>query len=215
MSYVLQNVVPIVVTIRMLIFLQSILRTVGVEQLARFCRVSCRTADILGVTSLDPNDRGLGEHPDCSSPRNRGHAKPGRATSGLVRTGPRHATILSQQPHRPHRSALILEVCIVAVANFSARAGCRTAIARTWSAGTLELVGPEGRLAHWRFTAGRAPRVRDMVRRHQSLRNGSAEPEIPATTVCPTAASTSPRVRSAVRPVLPPNRSRHFLPCID
>ncbi len=50
--------------------------------------------------------------------------------------------------------------------------------------GTLTLAGPEGRLAHWRYTAGLAPQVQRLVRRWRAL--GETEPagEVVAA-VCP------------------------------
>ncbi|MGD0901156.1 MAG: ABC transporter transmembrane domain-containing protein, partial [Thermoguttaceae bacterium] len=38
--------------------------------------------------------------------------------------------------------------------------------------GTLELVGPQGRVAQWRFTPGRSPDVRRFVERHRGLLSG-------------------------------------------
>lgn len=42
--------------------------------------------------------------------------------------------------------------------------------------GTLELVGPKGRLARWRYTIGRAGGARRLVQRHAGLVEGQTEP---------------------------------------
>jgi ATP-binding cassette subfamily B protein len=47
--------------------------------------------------------------------------------------------------------------------------------------GTLELVGPQGRLAHWRYTVAHAPAARRLILRRHSPDNG--EPAV--TSICP------------------------------
>src|SRR5207302_10991518 len=54
------------------------------------------------------------------------------------------------------------------------------------SVGTLDLLGPSGRIAHWRYTAGRGPAAHRLVQRLTDLRSrqaGTAGP--PTETVCP------------------------------
>ncbi len=48
--------------------------------------------------------------------------------------------------------------------------------------GTLELLGPDGRRAHWRYTAGVASAARNLVQCWDMTRNGTA---LPAKSVCP------------------------------
>jgi ATP-binding cassette subfamily B protein len=50
--------------------------------------------------------------------------------------------------------------------------------------GTLTLAGPEGRLAHWRYTAGRSPDAERLVRRWRALGDGEAAGEAVAA-ICP------------------------------
>lgn len=54
-------------------------------------------------------------------------------------------------------------------------------------AGTLELVGPVGRLAHWRFTIGLSPDARRLVNRWSAARTGQ---ELPGASVCPSCGAT-------------------------
>lgn len=51
------------------------------------------------------------------------------------------------------------------------------------SAGTLELLGPDGRLARWQYTAGRSAAARRLAQRLTDLRAGEADA---APAVCPT-----------------------------
>ncbi|HKB35862.1 MAG TPA: ABC transporter transmembrane domain-containing protein, partial [Gemmataceae bacterium] len=52
-------------------------------------------------------------------------------------------------------------------------------------AGVLELVGPDGRLAHWRYTAGRGPEAQRMLARLAVLRATQAGAPPPVDSVCP------------------------------
>jgi len=44
-----------------------------------------------------------------------------------------------------------------------------------WGLGTLELAGPDGRLAQWRYTVGRAPAAHRLAQRFENLSRGIAE----------------------------------------
>ncbi|MBI1915877.1 MAG: ABC transporter ATP-binding protein [Planctomycetes bacterium] len=52
-------------------------------------------------------------------------------------------------------------------------------------AGVLELVGPEGRLGHWRFTAGRGPEAQRMLQQFALLRASQDGAPPPVDSVCP------------------------------
>jgi ATP-binding cassette subfamily B protein len=52
-------------------------------------------------------------------------------------------------------------------------------------AGVLELIGPEGRLGHWRYTAGRASEAQRLLQRLALLRASQAGAPPPVDSVCP------------------------------
>jgi ATP-binding cassette subfamily B protein len=56
--------------------------------------------------------------------------------------------------------------------------------------GTLELVGPEGRLAHWRYTAARAADASRLLHRFEQHRNPAAAPA--GDSICPTCGAVIP-----------------------
>ena len=51
--------------------------------------------------------------------------------------------------------------------------------------GTLELLGPSGRLAYWRYTAGRSLGAHRLAQRLKALQEGGESAEAAAATVCP------------------------------
>ena len=84
------------------------------------------------------------------------------------------------------------------------------------SVGTLEVIGPEGRLAYWSYTAARAPAAQHFVRRAGALvraRQSTAEADAEAAgTVCPTCGATLAAAQigcpfCTAAPVPPPARS--------
>ncbi len=59
--------------------------------------------------------------------------------------------------------------------------------------GTLDLVGPEGRLAHWRYTAALAPHAERLAQRFESWRASQAGRAVAALeSICPSCGATIP-----------------------
>ena len=80
--------------------------------------------------------------------------------------------------------------------------------------GTLELTGPSGRLAHWRYTAGRGRDAEQLVQRLDSLRSALAGlPLASRETVCPSCGAVIRRRTAPARLALPPWRPRPCRPC--
>jgi ATP-binding cassette subfamily B protein len=77
--------------------------------------------------------------------------------------------------------------------------------------GTLELLGPGGRLAHWRYTAGVGSAARNLVQCWDMTRHGSA---LPAKSVCPSCgaemAATDDHCPACAADTRPPTLSSLF-----
>ena len=65
-------------------------------------------------------------------------------------------------------------------------AGADLRVSDDGAAGTLELLGPDARLGHWRFTAGSGAGAQRLVQRLADLRaRRSGKPPAPSAAVCP------------------------------
>jgi ATP-binding cassette subfamily B protein len=70
--------------------------------------------------------------------------------------------------------------------------------------GTLELAGPDGRLAHWRYTAGLSAGAQRLVQRRAAMRSAIAGASaLPGKTVCPSCGAVIP-ADAAVCPACTP-----------
>ena len=86
--------------------------------------------------------------------------------------------------------------------------GAELKLREVGGAGKLELIGPEGRLGHWRYTAGRGAAAREMVRKLVSLRSERAANRFRKLPSVPVA---EPPSRLGRRDVLPARRRSRSL----